>query len=328
MLEAVLPFSVLALGLVVAYLLWLLHVQRQRLSEPEQEGEPLLEPASTRSIPPPIPSGVHDDVPLKLVGLVGPSFAGKSLIAKQLVPTASADHEWSDDDVAVSWSEVGATRPIESLYRVKMSTKGEDGQQRRLYQIHDILVELFGGSPAYGAPLYSELVDLTYWVESLQADEGVLGYARFAHSLGDALREVDEHVFVKHLRTKIIREHANMLAQAKASDDSGLTLPSAHVVVVPDLHTTSEVEWLNSHTYAAVFGVNVVEAVDELAKLAENSYDAKVNRKFWLESAIEQEAMSIDPNTLYTNLSLRDGSEVKRGAQLIVDSIVGRKTNA
>ena len=327
MFEWLLILAGLAFGLALGYAVTGRYAKRKGQAEPKATVEThTAEPGDP--LPAPIPNGVHTDVPLKMVGLVGPSFGGKSLITKQLVPMASAHHEWDDDNVAVSWSEVGATRPIESLYRVKMSTKGEDGKQRRLYQIHEILVELFGGSPAYGAPPYPEMVDLVHWVESLPVDEGGLGYARFAHSLGDALRDVDQHVFVKHLRAKAIREQSNMLAEAKAQDESGLNLPSAHVLVVPDLHTVSEVEWLVSHTYAFVFGVNIAEEPDELVKLAENSYDTNIGRKFWSNHPIEREALSIDPNMLTSNFSLRQGAEVKHTAEQIVDIVVGRKSHA
>lgn len=183
--------------------------------------------------PPALPSSLNEVLPLVVVGIVGKSHSGQAALMESLFPSgiegAAAGGRYG------VWTQRQLSLPLVSISRIVSDTHGEEAQDRRLYQIHNELVDLLGGSLSY-----QEFVDLVQDIEfhGLAADPTTAERRDFLQWLGARLRYVDPDCLIKRLRAATIKDH---MAYGSDSVD-------AHVVVVPDIRLRREAEFIYGST--------------------------------------------------------------------------------
>lgn len=159
----------------------------------------------------------QEDSPI-ILGLSGKAGTGKTTIANMLAPKSQfssngeqvppevvADLEVPLFENTLFWDHRFFAMPLYQLVSIRQGVEGNKKDDRILYQIHETLVQLFSGSPLYGAPPYGDLVDLTMQVA--QMDLPVEGKPRkFLQDVGMMCRDMDEDCFVKHTRKSIYQD--------------------------------------------------------------------------------------------------------------------------
>ena len=159
---------------------------------------------------------MNQDYPI-ILGLAGRAGTGKTTVANilapksqfssngELVPEVIADLEVPVFENTLVWDHRFFAMPLYKLVSIRQGTEGNMQRDRVLYQIHETLVQLFSGSPLYGAPPFDDLVELTHHVAEL--DLPAEGKPRkFLQDVGTLCRSYDPDCFVKYARKSIYQD--------------------------------------------------------------------------------------------------------------------------
>lgn len=207
----------------------------------------------------PISSHWDRGVPLVLLGINGPSYAGKNDIANVIVPPASQHvPQSSDNGLAITWSNVSFTLPLKGIYRDLISISGKAGRDRKLYAVHSELVSLFGQTPLSGAPSYDDLVGLTYEIVDYPLNESVKTQRDFMQWAGNKCRELVPECFVSNARQQIMKEQSKILSEWSYVDEDEV-LPMAHVVLIPDARLKIEGQFIHDSYRSYIVHIEVDE---------------------------------------------------------------------
>jgi len=143
-----------------------------------------------------------------VVGLLGNAGAGKTSTADAIVPQSLIASEG-----VVRWDHLVLATPLYEMVTTKRMTTGEiKGKERQLYALHDLLVDLFGGSPLYGAPDYDDLVDLVRYIQGVPVP--LEGKPRtFMQSVATLCREYDPDCFANRVRKTVMKQNLHYQEQ-------------------------------------------------------------------------------------------------------------------
>lgn len=166
-----------------------------------------------------------------IVALAGQAGTGKTITASELTPQGQI----SMSEHGFYWDKYTLARPIYEIVSILQTVEGNRRQDRVYYGIHEVLLDLFGRNPLYGAPSYDKLVRL---VESFgSAKIQMEGKPRsFMQHVGATCRAVDPDCFVRRLK--------NAAYQAVLSEDLYGGLPL--VALVDDMRYYNEAEFIKN----------------------------------------------------------------------------------
>ena len=127
-----------------------------------------------------------------LVGLTGSIASGKTATAQALSPAARVLSSDFDDDgyLSIHWQHVPFALPLHQMATVRQTTTGDGAFDRMCYQIHAILLDVFGASPLYGAPPYNDLVKMVQQIVSFPV-----------------VSEGKPRKFLQHVGTEVVRAY-------------------------------------------------------------------------------------------------------------------------
>lgn len=154
-----------------------------------------------------------------IIGLYGAAGAGKTSVANQFVPGGVVnvvnekilDKEYPLYVLDHYWFAM----PLYEMASIRRDIEGEHRRDRQLYEIHRVLVDLFGKSPLYGAPPYEELCTVVHEIQRMHIPRE--GKPRtFLQEVGDICRFYDPDCFTKWMM-RHIRSQAGY--HMKSSDD-------------------------------------------------------------------------------------------------------------
>lgn len=210
-----------------------------------------------------IHSHVNDDLPLVLLGIKGPSYAGKNLLSRMIVPSASTtsidEEKYSGKGHFFTWSSVPFTLPIKGLYRSLMSINGHYARDRKLYAVHSELSALFGNSPVAGAPPYDDLIELVHEVVDCKLDDSAKTQRDFMQWIGNRCRQLRSDCFVSSAKSQIIKDHYVKVSEWFYSRNEGDPVPTAHIVVIPDCRLWDEGEFIRNYPYSYIVDLDLDE---------------------------------------------------------------------
>lgn len=174
-----------------------------------------------------------------IVGLCGQAGTGKTSVAKGFVPLASATEIMFDDElddeqqIRIVLDHLFFAMPLYELASIRTKTEGSKSKERMKYAIHDVLADLYGRSPLYGAPRYKDLVELVKWTVKTPIDPDDYKPRSFLQTVGMRCRELNEDCFVQWVDRKI-----------KAASAPFINDGVAHLTFLSDLRMENEAEWV------------------------------------------------------------------------------------
>ncbi|HJS83533.1 MAG TPA: hypothetical protein VJ742_11940 [Nitrososphaera sp.] len=168
-----------------------------------------------------------------VLGLAGEALTGKTVTADRLSPPAKVDV-----DGPVDWSSMAFATPLYAMATIRQKTQGEQVLDRMLYGIHEILVDLFGGSPLYGAPAYDELVEMAYEIVEATCEPDGMKARTFMQIVGtDICRKYDPDCFVRYLQRRVRVDYHRW--ESEEQDFYG--------AVIGDLRFENEAKMIHEH---------------------------------------------------------------------------------
>lgn len=170
-----------------------------------------------------------------ILGLAGKAGSGKTSVAEQIVPKGSIE---SMKD-GIKWDHIFYALPLYELASIKKNTMGINSKSRKMYAIHEVLYELFGGSPIGFVPDYLDLVSLVKEIESLPIESEGTKPRTFLQKAGDLCRMYRPTVFAEWAIIKSIKSYRSY---QKSMEDIPEDYANQFCMIISDVRYVNEAE--------------------------------------------------------------------------------------
>lgn len=129
-----------------------------------------------------------------IIGLAGKAGSGKTSVAESICPKGSVVSSLEQNNPIV-WQHIFYALPLYELASIKKNTKGVNERSRKMYAIHDVLYDIYGGSPIGFVPPYETLVEMVAKIESMPIEQEGIKPRNFLQKAGDICRAHRESCF-------------------------------------------------------------------------------------------------------------------------------------
>ena len=180
----------------------------------------------------------HQDHPI-IIGLAGRAGSGKTSVAESIVPKGSLE----TNKYGLKWDHIFYAIPLYELASAKKLIQGNNEASRRMYAIHDVLYEIFGGSPIGNVPHYQDLTKMVEQVFSMPIEPEGIKPRTFLQKAGDICRDFDPNCFVNWAIRKSYQIYKSNIKSffAESKDDEDAIIPQV-VILVSDVRFVNEAE--------------------------------------------------------------------------------------
>lgn len=173
-----------------------------------------------------------DNQPI-ILGLAGKAGSGKTSVAEQIVPKGSLELVKN----GIKWDHIFYALPLYELASIKTNILGTNSSSRKMYAIHDVLYDLYGGSPIGFVPNYEDLVSMVKKIESMPIKNEGTKPRTFLQQAGDVCRAYRSSVFADWAIMKSVKTFRSY--QKSISEDD---LFSPFCMIVSDVRYVNEAE--------------------------------------------------------------------------------------
>lgn len=175
---------------------------------------------------------LHKHQPI-IIGFAGKAGSGKTSVAEYIVPKGSIDvikH-------GVKWDHIFYALPLYEMASIKKNIKGFNERSRKMYAIHEVLYDLYGGSALGNIPDYEKIHEMVNHIYAMDIDKEGIKPRSFLQKAGDICREHDQNCFAKWAIVKSHKIYKNYLRELSEDEES-----SPMVVLVSDVRYVNEAE--------------------------------------------------------------------------------------
>jgi cytidylate kinase len=192
-----------------------------------------------------------------IIGLAGKAGSGKTSVAETICPKGSVI---SSGDLfqnnRVIWQHLFYALPLYELASIKKNIKGINEKSRKMYAIHEVLFDIYGGSPIGFVPPYEKLVQMVLEIESMAIEPEEIKPRNFLQKAGDICRShryscFSDWVIMKSI--KLYKQYRNSLEENDSVD------PFA--VIVSDVRFENEADGILKQPNGMVIVFDAEDAV-------------------------------------------------------------------
>lgn len=179
-----------------------------------------------------------DNQPI-VIGLCGKAGTGKTSVANIIVPSHTIKYDKASRTI---WDHTFFALPLYEMASIKRITKGEKQEDRILFQLHEVLFDVFGNSPLYGAPDYDDFVSLVKEIADLPmpfSDE--VKPREFLQKAGEICRSKYEACFTQWTKRKAYQRCSSLLGNQEEED-----FYENYACIVSDVRYENEAEMISS----------------------------------------------------------------------------------
>lgn len=182
----------------------------------------------------------HDNNPI-VIGLCGKAGTGKTSVANIIVPSHTIKF---DQENRTIWDHSFFAMPLYEMASIKRITKGEKQEDRILFQLHEVLLDVFGGSPLYGAPPYDEFINLVKEIADLPMPiDDDIKPRTFLQKAGEVCRLKNETCFVQWAKRKAYQRCTSLLSNNEEEEEN---LYENYACIISDVRYENEAEMIKS----------------------------------------------------------------------------------
>lgn len=171
-----------------------------------------------------------------IIGLSGQAGTGKTSVAEGIVPKGRLNIENSN----FIWDHIFFALPLYELASIRTTVRGLRQKERQLYAIHNVVYDLYGGSPIGDIPDYDDLVELVYDIYSLPIEYDIKPRS-FLQQAGDLCRNLDPDCFANWAIRKAKKMHQEYL---NGLSEDAEKLP--FIVIISDVRFMNEAKAIKS----------------------------------------------------------------------------------
>lgn len=184
-----------------------------------------------------------------VLGISGLAGTGKTSVAEAIVPKG-----YIVEKSEFVWDHIFFALPLYELASIKKNVRGLREKERQLYEIHDVLYNLYGGSPIGDVPDYDDLTKLVHDIYNLPIEYDIKPRS-FLQKAGDLCRELREDCFATWAIEKAKTLHRNYL---KATPEEEV-LP--FIVIISDVRFVNEANAILGHDKGVLLNFSASDSV-------------------------------------------------------------------
>lgn len=151
-----------------------------------------------------------------IIGLAGKAGSGKTSVAENIVPKGSIE----TFRYGIKWDHIFYALPLYEMASIKKNIQGLNQKRRKMYAIHDVLYDLYGGSSLGDIPEYEQLTSMVNDICSMNIEPEGVKPRDFLQKAGDLCRSVSPDCFARWAimkSSRIYRSYMNQLAEEEQS---------------------------------------------------------------------------------------------------------------
>jgi dephospho-CoA kinase len=173
-----------------------------------------------------------------IVGLAGKAGSGKTSVAEEIVPKGS----FATKKYGMNWDHIFFALPLYELASIRRNIKGFDEESRKLHAIHNVVYEIFGGSPLGNMPHYNDLVEVVRSIYNLPIEPEGTKPRSFLQKAGDICRNQKEECFASWGVIKANNLHRQYIKSITKDDEDD---PQEHMgIIISDVRFVNEAEYI------------------------------------------------------------------------------------
>lgn len=147
-----------------------------------------------------------DNQPI-ILGLSGKAGSGKTSVAESIIPKGAME----TIKFGINWDHIFYALPLYEMASIKKNTIGYNENSRKLYALHEVLYDVYGGSPIGNMPDYDLLVSKVKQINDLSIEKEGIKPRTFLQKAGDICREYDPNCFSNWAIIKAVKLYRNYI---------------------------------------------------------------------------------------------------------------------
>jgi dephospho-CoA kinase len=168
-----------------------------------------------------------------IIGLAGKAGSGKTSVAENIVPKGSIE----TIKYGLKWDHIFYALPLYEMASIKKNIQGLNQKRRKMYAIHDVLYDLYGGSSLGNVPEYEKLNEMVQEIYSMPIEPEGIKPRDFLQKAGDICRSVEPDCFARWAIIKSSKIYRSYLKDLNEDEQ-----PNPVAVLVSDVRYLNEAE--------------------------------------------------------------------------------------
>lgn len=189
-----------------------------------------------------------------IVGLSGKAGSGKTSVAEKIVPKGSVDSSVDQ----IKWDHIFYALPLYEMASIKKNISGINSESRKLYALHEVLYDLYGGSPLGNMPAYYDLVELVNRIYRLPIEPEGVKPRRFFQIAGDICAEYDANCFASWAISKAAKLYNAYIRDSSSEEDVETPMFG---VIISDVRYLKEAQKILEHPNGFVIAFDATQEV-------------------------------------------------------------------
>ncbi len=165
-----------------------------------------------------------------IIGLCGNAGSGKTSVAEKIVPKGSMQFVSSD----TKWDHIFYSLPLYEMASVKKNIKGQRENSRKLFALHEILYDVYGGCSIGNVPDYPDFINLVNEINALPIESEDIKPRKFLQNAGDLCRKFDENCLSNWAINKAKKIYIETFRSSEELKDQNL------IVLISDVRYLNE----------------------------------------------------------------------------------------
>ena len=249
-----------------------------------------------------------------ILGLSGKAGSGKTSVAESIIPKGSMETV----KFGINWDHIFYALPLYEMASIKKNIIGFNEESRKLYSLHEVLYEVYGGSPIGNMPHYDILIEKVKQIYNTPVEQEGIKPRTFLQKAGDICRQDYPECFAHWAIIKSNRLYNQFCNENDDMDNSKMA------IIISDVRYPNEAAAIQKQPNGIVI---CFDASDEILNNRLLKRDGQLPTKVQSEHASENgieavkemadviintDNMSLEDQTLNTLIAL--GMEVKINA--------------
>lgn len=182
---------------------------------------------------------IKDETQPIIIGFAGRAGSGKTSVAEHIVPKGSINVIKHD----IKWDHLFFALPLYELASARRHIAGINEDSRTLYAIHDVLYDLFGGSPIANVPHYDALIDMVRFIYNMPIEKEGIKPRTFLQVAGDVCRAFDVNCFTNWAIRKSKSIYRSHIKEFESNLDNDFDVdPNPMAIIISDVRFLNEAE--------------------------------------------------------------------------------------
>lgn len=168
-----------------------------------------------------------------IIGFAGKAGSGKTSVAENIVPKGSIE----TIKYGIKWDHIFYALPLYELASIKKNIQGLNQKRRRMYAIHQVLYDLYGGSSLGDIPEYEDLVTMTKQIYDMSIEPEGVKPRDFLQKAGDLCRSFSKDCFARWAIMKSSKLYRSYASEVPEEDNQ-----HPMIVLISDVRYPNEAE--------------------------------------------------------------------------------------